>query len=383
MEKPEYTVVLEKLILHLEKTNYKGYDPYDALKSPLPWEKMGKWAPVIAIQIFKRLPFNIRPFFGIAKEHNPKAMGLFLYAFSNLYLKTGNIYYKKKAEYFFNWLINNYSKGYSGICWGYNFPWASSVKFVPAYSPTSVVTGFVCKGIFRYYQATQNENAREYLISAANFILKDIPVFRDNSGICFSYSIIEKDICYNASMLAVEVLAFANYFLKDPLISEKIELASEFVSSRQKADGSWYYSENPISGKERKQIDFHQGYIIDSFKTVQNLTGSKKYEIQIQKGLQFYFSQQFFETGQAKYRLPSEFPVDIHHVAQGIITFSRISPNDKHLTDFANKITNWAITNMHSPKGYFYYRKEKILINKLDYVRWAQAWMMLALSELT
>jgi hypothetical protein len=37
---------------------------------------------------------------------------------------------------------------------------------------------------------------------------------------------------------------------------------------------------------------------------------------------------------------------------------------------------------MYSQKGFFYYRKEKIMTNKLDYTRWAQAWMMVALSEI-
>ena len=50
--------------------------------------------------------------------------------------------------------------------------------------------------------------------------------------------------------------------------------------------------------------------------------------------------------------------------------------------DFAKTIAEWTIKNMQSPRGYFYYRKNKIITNKVSYMRWSQAWMMLALTEL-
>ena len=40
-----------------------------------------------------------------------------------------------------------------------------------------------------------------------------------------------------------------------------------------------------------------------------------------------------------------------------------------------------AIENMQDKSGYFYYRKYPLFTNKIPFIRWAQGWMMLALSE--
>lgn len=83
-----YSKSLKELINYCEKQQFKGYDPYDTLKSWLPFKWFSKWGPPIAIQIQKRNPVNIRPFLAIKKEINPKGMGLFLKAYSLLYAKT-------------------------------------------------------------------------------------------------------------------------------------------------------------------------------------------------------------------------------------------------------------------------------------------------------
>jgi len=35
---------------------------------------------------------------------------------------------------------------------------------------------------------------------------------------------------------------------------------------------------------------------------------------------------------------------------------------------------------MQDNSGYFYYQKHKYFTNKISYIRWGQAWMMLALA---
>lgn len=57
------------------------------------------------------------------------------------------------------------------------------------------------------------------------------------------------------------------------------------------------------------------------------------------------------------------------------------SLDDRYLR-FAVTIADWTINNMQDEEGFFYYRKNKFYINKIPYMRWSQAWMMLALSNL-
>src|ERR1700752_304866 len=166
----EYLDSLEKLRQYVEQENFKGYDPYDTLNSPIKFRILSKFAAVLALQFQKRNPLNIRPLLGIKKEHNPKALGLFLYSYCKLHKQFPEKDYLKQINYLFNQLKNNYSQGFSGYCWGYNFDWTSSGKYIKKYSPNIVVTAFIAKGIFEYYQITKDEEALVILKSIGNFI---------------------------------------------------------------------------------------------------------------------------------------------------------------------------------------------------------------------
>jgi hypothetical protein len=375
---------LEKLIHYVYTESFKGYDPYDALLSWIPFKYLGKYLQIAAIQTQKRNPVNIRPLLGIKKEINPKAMGIFLKAFSILYKKTGNGYYLNLADSIYNWLITNYTKGYSGICWGYNFPWVSNSKSLQAFYPSSVVTGIICKGIWEYYQITKKKDTVCTLFSALNFIENDLHEFKDNSGLSLSYTPVQLDICYNASLLSGEVIAM-NYFLtqKTELKKKCVDIVN-FVISRQKDNGMWYYAQDLNSLKEDKQVDFHQGYILESIYSIKNLLDYKNnnWENSIKKGLEFYFKYQFLHTGQSIWRYPKKMPVEIHNQSQGIITFYVLREYGPDYLDFSEKIAKWTTENMQSSDGYFFYRRNKYFINKISYMRWSQSWMLLALSYL-
>ena len=50
--------------------------------------------------------------------------------------------------------------------------------------------------------------------------------------------------------------------------------------------------------------------------------------------------------------------------------------------DLARRVFNWAVENMWDKRGYFYYQITPYYKNKITYMRWSQAWMLLALSTL-
>ncbi|MCB0848707.1 MAG: delta-aminolevulinic acid dehydratase, partial [Bacteroidetes bacterium] len=65
---------LERLQSFIEHEHYKGYDPYDALKSPLfrlPFFKSNKLIRFGAQQLVKRSSLNLRPFLFVPKGLNP------------------------------------------------------------------------------------------------------------------------------------------------------------------------------------------------------------------------------------------------------------------------------------------------------------------------
>ncbi|MFW5803751.1 MAG: hypothetical protein ACOCWG_00805 [bacterium] len=372
---------MKNLKSYIENENYKGYDPYDTLNSWIPFHWLGKWGPILATQFQKRNPINIRPILGIRKDANPKTFGLFLLAYSLLYKKTKNRDYLDKADYFFKWLKNNYSKGYCGYCWGYNFPWANPKEYKKKYTPSSVVTGFVCKGLSEYINITDNEEAKKVLISASEFILNDIAVKKDNNGVCFSYTPQTQDLCFNASLLAAEVLARAYVYEFNKIKKEKTIQAVNWVIAHQKEDGRWNYSKDIETGKEREQIDFHQGYVLESIFAIKNLLNiqNEKWELALKKGLKFYREKQFFDNGISYWRYPKQWPVEIHNQSQGIITFCNLAEYSHDYIEFAKTIAEWTINNMQVKDGHFYYQKFKYHTHRISYMRWSNAWMFLAL----
>jgi len=377
-------IALNKLRIHIEREQFKGYDPYDMLNTPMALRKFGRWLPIIAIQLHKRNPLNLRPLLGIKKDYNPKALGLLLTAYTNL----ARLYPKHNVDNILKFLLRrlsaSVSKGFKGACWGYNFDWASPEKYLPAYAPSVVVTGFVGKGLFDYFTLTRSQKAFELLRQSCDFIMRDLLLTQNEKGVCFSYTPFKKDCCFNASLLGAEVLAKVYSLTGENRLQELAKSAVDFVIAHQKKDGRWNYSFDLKTGTERAQIDFHQGYVLESiYEIIKHLNlNNPAYIESLKRGAEFYRFRQFFETGQAIWRFPHVWPVDIHNQAQGIITFSKLGEIDETYSEFAKTIAAWTIEKMQDPSGYFYYRKYRLFKNKIPYMRWGQAWMMVALTTL-
>ena len=72
---------VDRLEAHLEAERFRGYDPYDALSSPvfrLPVLRSSKWLRIAAEQALKRSPLNLRPFLRIRKGYNPVTLAFVL-----------------------------------------------------------------------------------------------------------------------------------------------------------------------------------------------------------------------------------------------------------------------------------------------------------------
>jgi len=237
--------------------------------------------------------------------------------------------------------------------------------------------------LFEYYTNFGDNNIKNIILRSEEFITKCLKIVRYDRGTCINYHPSSVGCCYNANMHAAECLARINYFRKDKKLKELIISIVDFVVANQRDTGVWYYGFKDYGGYERKQIDFHQGFILESFFEIKNLINYSKdeWENSISKGLAFYYSEQFNESGKSLWRIPEEYPVDIHNQAQGIITFCKLGSYNSNYKDFAYKIAKWTIDHMQDrKKGYFYYRIYRRFSNTISYMRWNQAWMFLALS---
>jgi hypothetical protein len=376
---------LSRFLNWLEENGLSGYDPYDALNSKrIKWLLTSSFTRLCHTQFFKMWPFNWRNPLGVEKGYNPKGMGLFLKSYIKLYYLTKEDGYIRKATEIKEWLKDNSSKGYSGYCWGYNFPWQTSNMILKANEPTIVNSSFIADAILDMYELTQDEECLEIANNSCRFILKDLNITEKPEVICFSYTPFDKDLCHNANLLGASLLARVYSFTGQEELLWYAKRAFDFTIYHQNPDGSWNYSIHPLTGKERRQIDFHQGFILDCiFDFIKHVQPSdKKYMDALLKGAKFYKTEQFFPDGRAKWRYPRVWPIDIHNQAQGMITFSKLGEINPEYLDFARVIAKWTIEHMQDESGFFYYQKWPLFINKIPYIRWGQAWMMLALATL-
>ncbi|MEM4308791.1 MAG: hypothetical protein QXU48_06985 [Thermoplasmata archaeon] len=190
----------------------------------------------------------------------------------------------------------------------------------------------------------------------------------------------------NASAEAIESLYYAFMAEPDEELKSICEEVLKTILKLQKPDGSWDYA-TYHDGSVRKQLDFHQGYMIDGLIAGLQMVESETLKTQIEeaiiKGAEFYRGM-FHPDGRAFYRNEKKMPTEIHNQTQGIITFSKLycTFGKKEDIDFAMKVAKWTIQNMQDKEGYFYYTKGKYFANKIPYMRWNEAWMLVALTTL-
>ena len=367
---------------YLRKTDWKGYDPYDGLTSRfIASTPFGRSSLIRLawIQFFKRCPFNLRPLFLIKSDYNPKGNGLCLHGLVNLFKITGNNLYKDEAKRQIEILKIFKSPYVPEWAWGANVPWQARAFYIKANIPSVVYTNFIINAILDAYEVLEEDELLLMAESSAHFVLRRLNQTKSDNGICFSYTIDDKSIIYNASMLGAQLLLRVwEYFKKDELINKATE-AVKFVMAAQEDDGSFRYGSASI----HQWIDnFHTGFILDALFCYMSVTGDWSYRENLKKGVNFWRNMMFLRDGTPKYYSHKTYPINIHCFSQAIISFSKYRKLDREYLEFAKKIANLAISTMQHESGYFYFEKNRFFTNKIPYFRWSACWMFKALTTL-
>jgi len=371
------TAATKSLKAYVERENYAGYDPYDALNSPLlRFISMDlKWPRIAVTQSVKHFPINLRPLLLVKKGHNPKGLGLFLWGYAKLYKATGNESYREKALKIFVMLEGVRSKEASGHAWGYNFNWQSRAFYVPIGTPTIVNTSFIGHALLDAYEAFNDERYLKYALPIRDFFMKDLNRTQFGNNFCFSYTPIDELIVHNANLLGASVLIRLNAY-EPEAESEAAALSSlAYSMSCQRGDGSWWYADTDY----QQWIDsFHTGFNLQCIRYFLDLGKATKYQEVYNRGVKYYADIFFLEDGTAKYFHDRTLPEDIHSYAQAIVFFSTMGEEYQDLT---SRVTEKMLKDFQSPKGYFYFQKRKGKAISIPYMRWAQSWAFHGLTQ--
>ncbi len=368
---------VDGLLRFVESCDYAGYDPYDALNSPLIRliGSRSKWTRIAFTQLLRRSPVNLRPLLGVKKGHNPKGIGLFLWGYSKLFKLYGREEDLDKIRYLLDLLDRLKSTGCSGNAWGYNFDWQSRAFLRPKGVPTIVNSSFIGHALLDCYAYTGLQQALDLAVPIKDFILNDLHRTTERDAFCFSYTPVDTDVVHNANMLGASILIRLSEHAEDSRCEEAALSSLAFSMRYQRDDGSWYYGN---TWSYRWIDSFHTGFNLQALQYFIREGYGQLCRPHYDLGLKYYVEHFFLPGGAAKYYDDHTFPIDIHSPCQAIIVLAGAG---RHHAALAADILRWMLRNMWSPKGYFYFRKGRVLTNKICYMRWSQAWAFHALTS--
>ena len=376
-------VVTLKLLANCHESDWAGYDPYDALNSKI-FKDLSfldfKLFRLVFTQVMKRFPFNLRPALLVPKTQNPKGLALFLMA--NLKLSRNDLAGGNKSliDDLTERLIALRSENSSYWCWGYSFPWQTRTILVPRGEPNLVCTTFVANALLDAYEKTGQSRYLIMATSAADYILNELFWTEGDSIAGFCYPLpTSKARVHNANFLGAALLCRVYKHSGDNKYLEPALKVARYSADKQDEAGSWVYGEDPT----QHWIDnFHTGFNLLALRSICQDAKTSEFESHIHQGFEFYRNNFFREDGAPKYFHNKTYPIDIHSVAQSIITLIELRDLDKTSVPLAFLVYRWAIAHMWDERGYFYYRALPFCTIKIPYMRWSQAWMLLALFTL-
>ena len=383
---PEDIKLVEGAVLQLlrycRKNEWAGYDPYDALNSRifkvLPFLD-AKWPRLALIQALKRCPFNFRPLLLIPKTQNPKALALFLTALLKL-SKLGLFDQKELIASLCEKLEALRSPNTPYWCWGYSFPWQTRSVLVPRGAPNLVCTTFVANALLDLFEMWHEPHYLDMATSAAEHLLNDLYWTEGDSIASFNYPTpSSRSQIHNANILGAALLCRIQKLSGDKRFLQPALKAARYSASRQHADGSWDYGELPT---QRWIDNFHTGYNLCGLRRIQSYAETTEFADPIRRGFTFYRSHFFREDGAPKYLHDRTYPLDVHSVAQSIITLLEFKDLDEDSVRTAHSVFQWSMANLWDRAGYFYHQKLAWGTVRTPYMRWGQAWMLLALTAL-
>jgi hypothetical protein len=355
--------------------DFSGYDPYDALRSPLLsvlHNALGRPFGIAATQFLRRSPANLRPVLGIRPAANAKGLGLFLSAAA----RTGR---HDEARALADRLRSLQSPGWDVPCWGYPFPWRARAFYLPASTPTIVATSFVGESFLDAFALLRDSRDLDTALGACRFVLEKLHRTEDGTGACLSYSPLDRAAVYNASILGARLLVLTGLAAgRDDLVAAAKPLV-RYVIARQRPDGSWPYGEATF---HRWADSFHTGFVLSALDVYARATGDTLAARAVSEGGRAYAAGFFGPGGEPYYFRDRHFPYDVHSAAQGVVTLVQLRGVDSSFDALARRVGHFLVERFLAPDGHFRYQIHRTHVVSIPYMRWSQAWGVRALAAM-
>jgi len=361
-----------------EACDWRGYDPYDALNSPLaPALTLGtRLGRRLLTQAVKLSPLNLRPLLGIERERNAKAIGLVAAGYIRLAVAQDDEAARDEARRWLDWLATNHAGDETGLAWGYHFDVQTRFFAYKRGTPNTIATSFVAQAFLDGVELLGEERWAEPALAAARYL--EIRMLSEgSSGSYFRYLPRERELVHNANLLACAVLARAGRLLEAESLLEIARRALRTSLAAQREDGSWPYAEGP----DGDWVDnFHTSYVLESLAISESLLPEAA--ASLDRGLDYWESELFLADGTPKYFPDRVYPLDVHCYATAIDTWLAAAERRSEAIERADRIAALLIERMLDSAGFAHFQKRRFLTNRTAFVRWTTAPSFRALAEL-
>ncbi len=365
----------------VEKADWKAYDTFDGLSSPI--APFFTWNNPFLKQVWqqgvRRCPVNLRPALRIKPGMSTKGMGFFSQGYLRLYQAHGEPKHLQKAKSCLEWLMKNRCPQFRGHAWGNHFDYQSRGGNISQGTPTIVWTGLIGNAFLDAYEIIGDRKYLDTARSSCDLILDELGWQEFPEGALLRYYPGSNNLIHNSSMIGAGLLARVNSISPNARYREMAERAIQYTLHHQTAEGAWHYG----VGKKWAWIDsFHSGYVLEALASFIKSTGVTEYEPALRKGYRYFLATFFLPDGTPRYYNHKTLPIDIQCASQAIQTLVNLRHLHPDSVVIANRVADWTIANMQDPSGYFYYRKYPFITNKTPTLHWGQATMFAALAVL-
>ena len=360
-----------------EAHDWAGYDPYDALNSPLaPYLTLGTAFGSRALtQLVKRSPVNLRPLLRVRPAHNDKALGLVASGYARLALARGDDTAADAARRWLDRVVSDAVVDGGGRAWGYHFDVRTRFFGYAKGTPNTIATAFVAHALLDGLELLGDPRFGEAAREATVFLLEqmlddegDAPFFRYVQG--------EPALVHNANLLACSV-AVRTSAVRDERLDERIAAAVAASVGAQRGDGSWPYAAGPIGD----WVDnFHTGYVLESLGRCAVLIDGLARPLE--RGFDYWERELFRPSGEPRPAPGRRVPVDAHDYAQAIETWLSALHRRHDAFERAEHTAELLASEMLNPAGYVNFQRGRVLTNRVAFVRWTTAPTFRALAGL-
>lgn len=365
----------QRLDRWLRSTDLLGYDPYDALRSPLlAWCCRGAWSRRAAIQALRRLPINVRPVLGIRPYASAKGSALVAAAAAKLFAATGDAEWAGLADESAARAVGLAVEADGGLAWGYPFDVQLRWGAYAADTPNVIATVFVADCLLVVADLLGRHEHAATALRTTPFLDRLVT----GSGERFyAYVPGNATAIHNANVLAAS-LRGRLAAREGASLPADVGAALEFTLRRQREDGAWPYGER----KGLEWVDgFHTAYVLSALAELHALTGRSDVERALVAGTAYYVENLFERDGTPRYYAGSTYPLDAHNAATAISALRRLAKYDARADELSDRVLRWTLSRLRTRQGWFLYQRGRLHVKRVPYLRWSNGHMLGALAD--